>query len=300
MKKLLYCFIGLSFQVLASAQLQNLDFELCDTTAETPPGGFNCRYFEGWNRTNGDYLSETLGLPFTIGGVSETQNGDMALRLSVFYHFDKDMAIQRAPFTLLPEKLSGYYTYTDNVVNTQNSDRPEEDFATVSVLLSKWNSLLSQRDTIGFGKIHLGAAANYTSFSFPIDYVSTSAPDSIMVLLDPSRVRTEIGVIGGMGPAIPESSFFTVDNLSLEDGTVSVGEEIRAPKRKVFPNPGKGLIHIPDFAGEVGLFDLDGKMIDHQTYPDDQIDTYLLSPGIYFLRLTEKSGRVDLLKYFIH
>lgn len=301
MKKLFHILIGLSFPISASAQLHNLDFELCDTTLVPRLAGENCRYLEGWTRTNGDPGSEGMGMGFVTnnGGVPDAQNGDMALQLSVFYHFDKEMAVQRAPFTSFPKSLSGYYTYTDNVVSNQSNQwKTEPDTATVRVLLSKWNNALSQRDTIGFGELKLNEALNYSTFSCPIGYSSTAvAPDSIHVLLNPSRVREGHNLWAGLGMSEPECSFFTVDNLSLNGDALGLKKIPETINWKVFPNPGNGIIHISNFEGEVTIFDINGKLIKTLSYTDSGMDIRFLSQGVYILRLQHKSGKVGHTKY---
>lgn len=295
MKKLIYFLIGLSFPISASAQLQNLDFELCDTTVVPHLEGENCRHLEGWISTQGSAVSDGWGFTPNTGGVPDAQNGEMALRLSVFYNYAKKMAYQRAPYTLFPYSLSGYYTYTDNVVWT--SDGEEPDIAEITVILSKWNTLLWQRDTIGFGQLQLNNASSYTHFSCPINYVSTAVPDSIFVLLDCSRVNREAGLIGGIDLFNSEGSFFTVDNFSLEVNALDLEEAHKIQKWKIFPNPGNGIIHISDFKGDAVMFDINGKLIGAQSYPDFEIDASLLPQGVYLLRLTEKSGQISYTKY---
>jgi len=294
MKKLIYILAGFSFTFSASAQLQNLDFELCDTSVLPQLEDSNCLYPQGWTRTNGNPFSEGYSFTFGNGGVADAQNGDMALRLSVWYTFDKDMAYQRAAYTSFPGALSGYYMYTENVLANTVLQIEEPDTATVTVLLSKWNDVLSHRDTIGFGHLKLNGASSYTAFSCPINYVSTVAPDSILILLNCSRMREQQGLMGNL---FGNNSYFTVDNLSLGSSTLGLEETTEMQSWKVFPNPGNGMIHIPDFKGNAAMFDINGKMILDQSYPDAEIDASLLPQGIYLLHLTEKSGRVSFTKY---
>lgn len=294
MKMLIYILIGLNFPVSASAQLRNLDFEFCDTSTESRLEGFNCRYLEGWTRTNGSPFSEGYSFHNENGGVPDAQNGEMALRLSVWYTYDKDMAYQRAPYTLLPGFLKGYYTYTDNTIANMLLQTMEPDTATVTVLLSKWNSFSNQRDTIGLGRLHLNAASGYTAFSCPVHYFSTAAPDSILILLNCSRIREQQGLQGNL---FGNNSYLTIDNLSLEENTLGLEDPVEIGEWRIVPNPGNGIIHIPGFIGDVVISDMNGKLLDAQSYPGSEIDMRLLPQGVYFLRLREKSGQVSYVKY---
>lgn len=294
MKKWIHLALGLSVSISVSAQVQNLDFEVCDTSTVQQADGFNCFYLQGWKRSNGSPVNTVESYSVNNGGVTESHHGNMALRLSVFYTYDKDMAYQRAAYTSFPTALSGYYKYFDNVVyNTQNQTM-ETDTATVRVLLSKWNSGLNQRDTIGFGQLKLSEALHYTRFSCPVQYTSTATPDSMLIHLNCSRIRDQYGLLGN---AFGDNSFFLVDNLSLEANSLGLEETTNRNAWKVFPNPGNGLIHVPDFTGEVSLVDLSGKQLASRIYPESIIDAAAFPQGVYMLRLKEHSGRTTYINY---
>ncbi|MNJ90850.1 hypothetical protein D3C87_84900 [compost metagenome] len=294
MKKIIHLALGLGLSMNASAQLQNLDFEVCDTSTVQRIPGYNCFYLEGWKRTNGTPVNTVTSYSIDNGGVTDTQNGDMALKLSVFYTHDKDMAYQRAAYTSFPASLKGYYKYFDNLIYNHQTQNVERDTATVSVLLSKWNSHLNQRDTIGFGQLKLSEAFNYTPFSCPVHYTSTVTPDSILIHLNCSRIRDEYGLSGNL---FGDNSFFFIDNLSLEDGTLGLEEPAESKKWQIFPNPGNGLIHIPEFTGEATLVDVHGKHLVSQSYPESAIDLNSFPQGVYLLRLKEHSGRITFISY---
>lgn len=301
-KQFIYHFlllIGFIIPTLSTAQLQNLDFEQCDMSKDHPFIEDICRYPLGWSRTNGSPFSFDFGFIAGNGAIKEPQSGDMALRICVWYSgLDKDMAYQRAPYSSRPVSLSGYYHYSENTVYNRDKDQVEPDTAAVLVLLSKWNHLLDRQDTIGFGVLKLNEATTYTKFNCPIEYFSDQTPDSIYILLNCSRSREEIGVVGGN--AFGNSSIFTIDNLSLEETSVGLNELVGTQKWSVYPNPGHGMIHIPDFTGEASLFNLQGKLIDTRTYPGNQIDTTHLQQGAYVLRLKEQSGQINPLIYIVH
>lgn len=291
--------IGFLIPLKSYAQLQNLDFEHCDLSKEFPFIEEICRYPLGWSRTNGTHFDFDFGFISGNGSIPEPQNGEMALRLCVWYSgLDKDMAYQKAPYTAHPVSLSGYYHYTENTVLNRTTDLVEPDTATVTVLLSKWDHLLNRQDTIGFGSVKLNEASTYTQFTCPIDYFSDQTPDSIYILLNCSRTRDEPGVFGNH--AFGNSSIFTVDNLSLEFSSVGLNEEVAAKKWSVYPNPGHGMIQIPDFIGEASLFNLQGKLIDTRIYPASEIDTRSLPVGSYILQLREKSGQISPIIYLVH
>ena len=89
MKKLLLIGTALLLQAAASAQLQNTDFETWEIPVNEAIGGNRP---VGWVRTNGIPMSETYF--FYHNPVTEAQNGDYALRISIWYTYDIDMAKQ--------------------------------------------------------------------------------------------------------------------------------------------------------------------------------------------------------------
>ena len=97
-----------------------------------------------------------------------------------------------------------------------------------------------------------------------------------------------------------DNSFFIVDNLSLEDQALGLEENPENTPWNVFPNPGNGVIHIPDFTGEAALLDLHGKQLVVRSYPESAIDAVSLPQGTYLLRLQEHSGRVTYINYVKH
>lgn len=276
-----------------NAQLQNPDFEVCDTSVEQHISGHSCRYIEGWKLGGTD---PTSGFHAQNGGVMNAQSGNMALQLSVWYTYNKDEAYQHIPFTTFPESLSGYYTYTDNVVGSTQQQISGPDSASVTVLLSKWNSLSGQRDTIGFGKLYLGEATGYTAFLCPIHYVSAMAPDSLLVHLDCSRVDAG-SVIGSMWG---NSSVFTVDNLSLNSGTMGLDAKTATQNWLISPNPGNGIVEIRNFSGTVEVWNLNGKCLLSQSYDMSGLDVGFLPDGLYMFRLTDQLNRTNTLKYLKH
>lgn len=276
----------------ASAQLQNLDFEVCDTSVEQPINGLNCRHLEGWT-LGGTAMGSGFGFSIGNGGVSTAQNGSMALQLSVWYTYSKDEAFQQVPFTAFPESLNGYYMYTDNVVSSIHNPVLQPDSASVVVLLSKWNSASGQRDTIGYGKRYLGEATTYTAFSCPIQYVSSQSPDSILIHLDCSRIPVG-SVVGSMWG---NSSNFTVDNLSLNDNALQVKEPAEQETWVAHPNPGNGQVQLPGFSGSVEVLDLNGKCVFNQAYSENVVNITTLPDGVYLLKLTDQLNRTSNVKY---
>lgn len=287
MKKILLYSLAFAFCNAASAQLQNANFEQWENPVAD--GGIGNRP-TGWIRTNEVPISETFG--FYHNGATDAQSGDYALRLSIWYTYDKDMAYQIAPITTRPAALTGYYKYTDNFINNNLTGTVTPDEANVAVYLTKWNSVLQQNDTIGTGQLSFGASSSYSYFNCPITYSSTEIPDTIKVIFDCSLMKkgdnsnghTTIN-LGGVG------SILTIDNIALEE---SLNTDTHFSQNLVvYPNPVQDILRVKDFEGDAYIYNTAGQLIASvQNVNANGIDTGKLQPGAYILVLQNVENAV--------
>jgi hypothetical protein len=270
------------------AQLQNLNFEdwvSPFTSFTNKPTGWNIHYDGRVDEPT--TLFNCYNAPDTAA-----QSGNYALKLSIWYDYTKDVAFQVAPINYSPTALEGYYTYTDNVIVPPTSNEEIPDVAQVSVLLTKWNTSLQKKDTIGMGLLDLNGTATYTKFSVNINYFSPITPDTIRVLLDPSLLRRDSN-LSFFSPN-NTASYFTVDNLSLKNTNgpaTSITETAAAISAKVFPNPATDQLHINGFSGQGSLFDINGRQV-LDTRSLNQNSTFSLAglpTGLYVLHLSNES-----------
>lgn len=291
MKKILTLFY--LCPLFLSAQLQNLDFE--DWQTDTQLNYWQCGVIFGEN----DSFSEH----FYFGNNADAHHNNYALTLGMWYFYVKDAAIQRAPINYLPEKLRGYYKYTENLLEKEGEY--VVDTAQVNVFLTKWDPAISQRDTIGIGELKLGEEQlNYQLFEVAIEYDDiTQEPDSIAVILDPSLINRKGSIIGGVGSGWQadisgdgSSSFFTIDYLSLE-GNVLTNTSYEKSQIVMYPNPSSEEIFISTYSGEIAIYDILGKKVLAKTITENQaINIATLSKGVYFLKL---AGQNSIVRKFI-
>lgn len=131
------------------------------------------------------------------------------------------------PISNRPEKLLGYYKF--DMVNSING---QPDSALAEVYLFKYNAQLGQRDTIGFGKLHLGEQTVYTSFEIQIEYLSPSTPDTVSIYFRSSVNQwTNCNEDGG-----GNCNYLYIDDLSF---TAPSGIEYPVTDNNLFiyPNP---------------------------------------------------------------
>ncbi|RYD87349.1 MAG: T9SS type A sorting domain-containing protein [Sphingobacteriales bacterium] len=282
MKKMLLL-LALTATVAVSAQLQNMDFE----TWVNPIGSLGYNSPTGWTRSNGVPLSENMG--FYHDPVTDAQNGTYALRLSIWYTYDKDFAYQVAPIASRPSALTGHYTYTNNQIMDALSGDIRDDEASVKVYLTKWNAVLAQNDTIGRGELTLHNALEYTVFNCPIIYSSDEVPDTIKVILDSTLMDKTPEHPMPHTSAIPGGvcSLFTVDNLALVTNVLDIEDHVAAVAVRAYPNPVNNVLNIANFEGRAELYDAAGKQVLSKDAAVSGLDVSGLAQGIYLLKLTE-------------
>lgn len=274
MKKLLYLLSGIIVSVSAKAQLQNLDFEHWDHPVTTE---IFSNQPTGWQWTNSSLIHASQ--KFYYPPSSQAQHQHHALALGVWYNYDKDAALQHTSINSRPLSLNGFYTYTHNTVLGLNGR--QTDTALVCVYLTKFNQLTHHSDTIGRGIFEVGTETQtYLKFTANITYTSELIPDSIIILLDPSLCRRE-GRSYQCEDAL--SSFFTVDNLSLNESFTGIETIVPSSTFVVFPNPTPDFINLTLDANEVVIRDITGKLVEQSTPTSAQINLQHLQPGTYFM-----------------
>ena len=178
-----------------------------------------------------------------------------------------------------PTALNGKWQYMGGTTS---------DIGYISVVLTKWDSGMNMRDTIGEGMVDLdGMAMSWSNFSIPISYLSNESPDSCSIILSAS------------GPNPVANSYLYVDNLAFA-GVTAVEEKLSQLATEVFPNPitnELNLILPGDLSNEsldVFIYNQFGQIVRRLATVKSEIqriDTSALSPGMYYLRIESSKGR---------
>lgn len=296
MKKLLYLFAAIVFTTSASAQLQNLDFENWEDPIALNGSPFNNPV--GWQNVNRWFGTEhaTFGLTFQDPVDTLAQKNDYALKLSVWYSNTKDAAYQTAPINYKPFALKGYYKYEENYF--VDGTVSVIDTAQVVVILTKWNIALQKNDTIGLGVFKTATpTATYTEFNANIQYFSSDMPEKITILLDPSIIGRYYDR-NYFSSESDKCSWFTVDNLSLISGSMSVHNPDTEQNLTVYPNPTSDKINFEAISGTAIVLDVSGKRVMNLELNNTQsINIQHLKQGTYFLQIKNKNNRVLYSKF---
>ncbi|MFA6058713.1 MAG: T9SS type A sorting domain-containing protein [Taibaiella sp.] len=188
--------------------------------------------------------------------------------------------------------VTGGFAYTTRPANLTGSWQymamSGTDQGFIAVYLTKWNSSTMMRDTVASTiKPLAGMEMSWATFSIPLTYNKSFAPDSALIIMSSS----------GVTPA--NGSYLWVDNLAFSGAgpTAIASTESTIGNVTVYPNPTKDKINISYSIKEDGnytvqIVDLLGKVVSTQTVHAIQgnnrltIDIPTLAAGTYSLNLS--------------
>ena len=125
------------------------------------------------------------------------------------------------PFSARPFELTYYMQYMPY---------DPADSSNVKVLLTKWNSALSKRDSIAYGETYFyGMAHSWVYRTTTLNYYSGDAPDSAIIVVSASD-------------DVPlEWSYIYMDNMQFNGTVAGIDDYIlNSNNLTVFPNPSNG------------------------------------------------------------
>lgn len=150
----------------------------------------------------------------------------------------------------------------------------------VCATLTKWNSSANKRDTVAIAYEELfDMAMSWEAFSVNFNYLSSSNPDSCMIVLKAS----------GDSPTV--NDYIWVDDLAFS-GSVGVGETSLDHRFNIYPNPASDFLRI-DLTNnksehvKIELLDVTGRgLLSAEGYRNNfNLDVSHFATGTYFLRL---------------
>lgn len=185
--------------ISANAQLANAGFENTSVIGEdTIP--------DDWSVTSG----------FGGGAIMDGNTGDWSLGVWHWYWYGPGIAAngssaedghEGTSFTGHPVALNGFYKrYTGDL----QEDQSDNDSGRVTVLLTRWNAVLFQRDTVAIGAQAFGERPEWSPFSIGLDHLLSGDPDTLVV-----RVLSGIDCFCGM-QTNGTCCYLYLDDLSVE------------------------------------------------------------------------------------
>lgn len=272
------------------AQIPNSGFENWDSTAgyKVPLGWDN---LNARTATSGVYTCEYAmpgyGGAYYLSLMSKSITG-MGVQRGVAIAGKMDpvteLPLSGFPFTHRPQVLAGYWQYMAMSVADQGY---------ILILLSKWNSSLSRRDTVAYTKYNLpDMVMMWEPFHIPLDYKSSVAPDSAIIVLSASGA--------GIGP-VTNTSYIWVDDLKFADSAQLGIQYFTQAKNNIrlYPNPASGFAFITYHSDinqkvSVSITDISGRILFYTTSDMQQGDNTLplstlnFPAGVYIVHLRDE------------
>ncbi|MFM2393643.1 MAG: hypothetical protein RLZZ546_1625 [Bacteroidota bacterium] len=184
------------------------------------------------------------------------------------------------PFAFRPTNFTGKWQYMGN---------SSSDVGTIKVYLTKWNTAMSMRDTVGYLVKNLtGMVMSWANFNLPITYLNGNTPDSCLIILNSSGSTPQAG------------SYLYVDNLAFTGITSGINEINKIGLIKILPNPSNDFIQI-DFSeltklpSKVFISDLTGKTLSTFNCTGNITQTFSivdLANGTYLISIQTESGLI--------
>ncbi len=190
-----------------------------------------------------------------------------------------------------PEEISFAYK---GILNEDATIDEDTVVGFVNVMLTKYDSVNGQRDTIGIGKINLYPTSDtYKTYSFPIQYTSHGVPDSIIFY-----IVIQIPFIGGRN--CNSCIFLFFDNFQFHRKGTSIISPDEKSLLHIYPNPlDKSELNIYNKTASrfisVKIYNSTGVFISELTIPPHSRKMYSMSGlenGIYYLKGEERTYKV--------
>ncbi len=281
---------------VAFAQIPNSSFETWDSSASTPgysvPNGwdnldsvthatgiYTCTKGTGGCTGGGSYYlalrTQTIPLLGVLPGVAAT--GKFVISGTTY-------SVKGGfPCTSRPQSLIGNWEYM-----AYGSDRGQ-----IAILLTKWNTVLSKRDTVALTNQTLsGMVMLWAGFSINLNYLKGENPDSALIVFSSS------GQTGAVA-----NSYLNIDSLafsgSVPNGVISVTEHTFTSS--IFPNPAAGNANIRYYSPigqniQIYITDINGKIVKSIITESMQgtnlysLNTLAFAQGIYFVKIINEQG----------
>lgn len=258
----------------AYAQIPNGGFENWTSMGlyDDPNGWIT---FNGLTSLAGASPSCAQGSPGAVGSyyaTVTTQNTSFGLIQGIITTGNSSTGETGFAYTSRPGALTGQWQY---------GIQPQ-DTGMVVAYFSKWNPGTQHADSVGVGVALLtGNLSGWSSFSVPIQYFSSSVPDTAYVFVASSLDNPVAG------------SFVKIDALGF-GGSVGIAETSDNADIEVYPSPATHVLNIVATGSikEVRVRDMTGRMVKQQTVAGQrlELDVADLNTGRYLVELLLADG----------
>jgi hypothetical protein len=290
MKKLICVLGGLLLAAISHGQVINGGFEDWDTSKgyASPVGWDN---YNAMTKPFSSIVTCNQRSPGATGTYAMTLNTQAIPGLGIMPGFAvlgkldsvTHQPVSGVPCTTRPQVFGGYWQYMPY---------NPSDAGFIAVVVTKWNTTTSNRDTLGTGYlVPPDMEHEWKMFQVKINYTSTATPDSAIVILSAS---------GGF-PL--KYSYISVDDVWLGDSVVQTDVNdivAKQPAIAISPNPAKNQFTLSYFASlstsiTVDICDIAGRVVAHQTAivnvgnNEVIVTTNGIANGLYIVRVSDNT-----------
>lgn len=241
--------------------------------------------FKTTDKHSGTYAAKAVSAVFPLGPVTIFIPG--MIGTAVMDNANIRAILGKPCADWRPSHFKGYFKF----------EPVNGDSCSALILLSKWNSTLHKRDTIGYGKmVQRAAVSDYAQFDVPVTYKSAETVDSITLLIVSSAGFNLVNFMGSIGQV---GSTMYVDDLTLDypNGI----QQVLMPEVgvTVYPNPAADVLHLILSKelknGTVEVYNAEGKLMGnhHVSSISNTIPVNGLVTGVYYFRLMSGKDLVN-------
>lgn len=232
------------------------------------------------------------GTPGVVGSayiklISKTVTG-MGVVPAIAVSGTLDMITRQAmsgfAFNERPESFAGKWQYM-----AYGSDQ-----GFIAVALTKWNSMMMQRDTVAMVYHTLpGMVMSWANFSIPLVYMSGDTPDSCIIVLSASQAN---------GAPAAANSYLYADEIGFTGLVAGVKSDEMSKNISFSPNPFKEVVNLnfsklSNLPFSLEIYDLLGNKVKAMDQTEisayTTIQTSNLSKGVYMLHIHTSSGTIS-------
>ncbi len=280
MKKL-FLFPALMFAMaISEAQIPNGGFEAWTSMGSySNPGSWDC--YNNFTGSMGVYTCEQ-GMPGSQGMYYLKLSSKNVTGLGLI----PGVAVSGLIDMMTMEPASGF-AFSQRPASLTGKCQHNNSTGYVDVQLTKWNSMMQMRETVGSGHlVFSGSQPGWTAFSVQISYMNGNNPDSCIISLSSS---------GATGSA---ADYLSIDDLSFS-GTTGIADAKDISSMSVFPNPASSYVEAGIRLDGVKTFsyritDMQGRLVQSATDIDAGIraviDVASLPKGSYIMEITAGKG----------
>lgn len=210
--------------------------------------------------------------------------------------YSDDYAIRRAPYKI--NRQDSLVLWYGSFVNWKNWTTGQMFYKidTIEIVYAYLDSAILARDTTYPNASHMQHLGYLITTQDSI--VMTRYSQSLSNLLSGLQTDTAI-YLGFRKHMFTQDCAAWIDNVYLSYSGINSTKVIPSYSFEVYPNPAKDFISIrtDELISRISIKDISGKLLINNSKNETTLDISRLTPGVYFIEVTTKSGKTSTKKW---